>query len=54
MARLSRDVVELTESQRLGRSSVRDIDSEYDAEYRRRRAAEPPGRPEDGTQPEDL
>ncbi|PGF17343.1 hypothetical protein CP556_15390 [Natrinema sp. CBA1119] len=35
-----RDAVELTESQRLVRSSVRNVCSDYDAECRRRHPAE--------------
>ncbi|MXV63837.1 acyl-CoA dehydrogenase [Natronorubrum sp. JWXQ-INN-674] len=40
MARLLSDAVSLTESQRLVRSSVRDVCSDFDREYWRRRAAE--------------
>jgi len=40
MAQLLRDAVELTESQQLVRSSVRNVCSDYDAEYWRRHAAE--------------
>ncbi|MDF9746023.1 acyl-CoA dehydrogenase family protein [Natrinema salsiterrestre] len=40
MARLLHDAVELTESQRLVRSSVRDVCSDFDREYWRQRADE--------------
>ncbi|WP_226007259.1 acyl-CoA dehydrogenase family protein [Natrinema salinisoli] len=40
MARLLRDAVELTESQRLVRSSVHDVCSDFDREYWRQRADE--------------